>query len=374
MDPPEVALGHEPDPEDERDTGVRLNLDGNPRFYVGDTHVWSWYRGTSVGPYSGMSALLAMERVVEGWLDAGVTAAQVVNVLLEGCENLAVPGMLFGLLVRHVDKVTNELDPFLAEPIVWQLEFARATGEYSGLRARTDDLKHQERRNWTPREVCITLMTGADKDRVQALKAIGDLLIANGDRLGVSQELTRNWAASLDVDQYEVTQQGDQLYVHVNPPEDLKVAQAQHAVYQEQVNTSLRLQNRYWGSAKYDADYASPTSAEVAKDLTAGRELLEASNDIVPTSPLNAVAHVVRVAVQRAAGGDFEALGNETEFVAQLVLEVALSFKASNDQRAEGQYFDLGADRAVANALPAFLMPALADWNEGLISDWWPIG
>ncbi len=361
MDPFEVAIGHDPDSEDERETGAELNLDGTPRLYVGDTHVWSWYRCTSVGPYSGMSALLAMERVAEGWLDAGATPAQVVNALLKGCENLAVPGMLFGLLTRHIEKVTDELDPFLAEPTVWQLEFARATGEYSGLRARTDDLKHQERRNWSPREVCATLLMSADKDRAQALRAVGDFLIANGDRLGVSQELTKNWAASLDADQYEVTQQGDQLYLQVNPPEELKAAQAQQAVFQKQVNTTMRLQNRYWGSATHGADHAPPTSAEVAEDLTAARKLLDADDDIMPTRPLNAVAHVVRVAVQRAAAGELEALGNETEFVAQLVLEVAFSFKASDDQRGEGQYFDLGADRAVANALPAFLLAVLAD-------------
>lgn len=359
VDPFDVALDH--GPEDERETGAELNLDGTPRLFMGDAHVWSWYRGTSVGPYSGMSALLAMERVAEGWLAAGVTPARVVNVLLEGCENLSVPGMLFGLLTRHIDKVTNELDPFLAEPIVWNLEFARVTGEYSGLRARTDDLKHQERRNWSPREVCAKLMTSGDEDRARALKAVGDLLIANGDRLGVPEELTKNWAASLDADQYEVTQQGDQLYLQVNPPEELEAAQALHTVYQEQINTGMRLQNRYWGSAKHDADYMPPTSAEIAADLAAARELLDADNDIMPTQPLNAVAHVVRVAVQHAAAGELEALGNETEFVAQLVLDIALSFKASSDQRGEGQYFDLGADRAVANALPAFLTPALAD-------------
>ncbi len=361
MGPFEVALGHEPEPEDESETGARLTLDGHPRLYVGDPHVWSWYRGTSVGPYSGVSALLAMERVAEGWLDAGVTPAQVVRALLEGCENLAVPGMLFGLLSRNIENVTDELDPFLAEPVVWQLEFARAIGEYSGLRARTDDLRHQERRNWSPREVCAMLMTRADEGRAQTLRSVGELLTSNGDRLGVSQELTKNWAASLDADRYEVTQQGDQLYLQVNPPDELKAAQAQHAADQEQVNTSMRLQNRYWGSRRNHADYVPPTPAEVAEDLTAGRRLLEAENQFMPTEPLNGVAHVVRFAVQSAAAGEIGALGDESEFAARLVLKIALAFKAAKDQRGEGQYFDLGADRAVANALPAFLLPALAD-------------
>ncbi|MCC3276560.1 hypothetical protein LJ753_11840 [Arthrobacter sp. zg-Y20] len=365
--PFEVAVDYKPGSQDERESGVELNLDGARRLYVGDDHVWSWYRGTSVGPYSGMSALLAMERVAESWLDAGESPEQVLETLLEGCENLAVPGMLFGLLTRHLDKVKDELDRFLAEPIVWQLEFARLAGESNGLAPHTDDLKHQERRQWSPREVSVTLMTSGNGERTQALKAVGDLLVANGSGLGIPEELTKNWAASLDADRYEVTQQGDRLYLQVNLPEDLQAAQAQHAIYEEQVNTSLRLQNRYWGSAKHDADYVPPTSAEIAKDLTTARELLEADTDMMPSQPVNAAAHVVRVAVQRAVAGEAAALGNESRFVAQLVFDVALSFKASDDQRREDQYFDLGADRAVANALPAFLTPALA----GLLS---PIG
>ena len=46
--------------------GVRLDLTGSGvRLFVGDSHVWAWYRGTSVGPYACMSALLAVERFID---------------------------------------------------------------------------------------------------------------------------------------------------------------------------------------------------------------------------------------------------------------------------------------------------------------------
>jgi len=64
------GLSAEGDVEGE-ENGAVLDLDGTPRLYVGDSHVWSWYRGTSVGPYPGMSALPAMERLAEGWLAQG---------------------------------------------------------------------------------------------------------------------------------------------------------------------------------------------------------------------------------------------------------------------------------------------------------------
>ena len=48
-----------------------LSITGEPRDYVGDGHVWLWYRGTGVGPYPCMSALQALEFVTEEHIRAG---------------------------------------------------------------------------------------------------------------------------------------------------------------------------------------------------------------------------------------------------------------------------------------------------------------
>ncbi|MEU0694786.1 hypothetical protein ABZ349_12490 [Streptomyces niveus] len=342
------------------DRGVVLNLDGTAHLYVGDSHVWSWYRGTSVGPYSAMSALQAMERLADTWLSQGAPPRLVVETLLNGCENLAIPGMLFGLLVRHIEKVGTELDLFLAEPVVWELEFGRTMSEYVGLRAATEGLANLERRQWTPREVAMWLMVHGGKERAQALKKVADKLVENGDRLGISQERTKNWAASLDPEQYRVKRHGGEVYIEVEPPLELQAAQEAHEAHQEVVQTSLRLQNRYWGSAKHGAGYCPPSSEEIAADLAAGRALVEADEDLMPNRPVDAVAHVVRAAVERAAAGDLEALGCEAQFAAELVIGIASSFQDAEDQGHEDQYFDLSADRAVAQALPAFLTSVLA--------------
>lgn len=336
-----------------------LNLDGTARLYFGDSHVWSWYRGTSVGPYPAMSALQAMERLADGWLGQGISPKEIVEVLLDGCENLAIPGLLFGLLVRHLENVDIELDPFLAEPVVWELEFGRRLNEYFGLRATTEGLVNLERRQWTPREAAAWLVTHGGQERAEALKKVAGQLVENGDRLGISQNLTKNWAASLDPDRYRITQHGDQYYIEIVPPPEIQAAQETHAAHQELVQTTMRLQTRYWGSAKHAADYVPPSSEEIAADLAAGRSLLESDGDQMPTRPMDTVAHVVRAAVERAAAGDMEALGSEGTFVTEFVLGVALSFQDAEDQRHEGQYFDLGADRAVAQALPAFLTSAM---------------
>ncbi|WP_327386793.1 trypsin-like serine peptidase [Streptomyces sp. NBC_01207] len=342
------------------DRGAILNIYGTSRLYVGDSHVWSWYRGTSVGPHSAMSALQAMERLADMWLSQGVSPKRVVEVLLHGCENLAVPGMLFGLLARHIEKVGTELDLFLAEPVVWDLEFARTTSEYSGLRAITEGLANLERRRWTPREVAMWLMVHGGQGRVQELKKVAKKLVENGDRLGYSQELTKNWAASLDSGQYRVKRHGDAVHIEVEPPPELRAAQEAHTAYQEALQTSTRLKNRYWGSVKHDTEYVPLPSAEIAADLAAGRALLESDGDQMPPRDLDAVAHVTRAAIERAAAGDMGALGDEAQFATELVIGIALSFQETEGQHHEGQFFDLGADRAVAQAVPAFLTPALA--------------
>jgi hypothetical protein len=85
----------------------RLDLDlpgVGMRRCVGDGHVWSWYRGSSVGPYPCMSALLAVERFADHLVDTlGLPLASVTEVLLRDCHNLAMPGLIVGMLVRHLD-------------------------------------------------------------------------------------------------------------------------------------------------------------------------------------------------------------------------------------------------------------------------------
>ena len=57
--------------------GVQLDVPGvGSRHFAGDEHVWAWYRGTAVGPYPCMSALMAVERAADRWLQAGDTAAR----------------------------------------------------------------------------------------------------------------------------------------------------------------------------------------------------------------------------------------------------------------------------------------------------------
>ena len=82
---------------------TELKITGARQLYVGDQHVWLWYRGTGVGPYPCFSALQALERVCDQLIEIGTPIGTVVSILLDGCESLAMVSLVVGLLVRHLE-------------------------------------------------------------------------------------------------------------------------------------------------------------------------------------------------------------------------------------------------------------------------------
>ncbi len=151
---------------------------GARRTYVGGEHAWLWYRGTGVGPFPCMSALQALEQVCDQLVKADVPLTTLVTILLEDCENLAMVGLVVGLLVRHLERAGRLLDRYLTEPVIWHLEFARLVHETSGLTAADDGLTAPERRRWSLREAALTtveaglqIQSTPPQDVVEALQA-----------------------------------------------------------------------------------------------------------------------------------------------------------------------------------------------------------
>src|SRR5258708_27675991 len=95
----------DPVPADDRVGEYRTELEvtGVRRDYVGDAHVWMWYRGGGVGPRPCMSALLALERVCDEAHANGAPLENLVAILLTDCDNLATVALTVGLLVRHLE-------------------------------------------------------------------------------------------------------------------------------------------------------------------------------------------------------------------------------------------------------------------------------
>ena len=223
---------------------VELTIMGERRVYVGDAQVWCWYRGTTVGPYPCISALLAVERACDQWIEAGAPIKAVVWMLLEGCENLAMVGLIVGLLVRHLRDSGDLLDPYLAEPWIWSYEVTRVAHEDSGFVANTEGVTAPERRRWSLREAAGFMVIGANGERTAELRAVGERLVANArsqielvlaDPTGnsaadisetIDEQLmvVRGWASGLDRENYAAHEASDGYYIQATPPEEVSEA------------------------------------------------------------------------------------------------------------------------------------------------------
>ncbi|MEU2032760.1 hypothetical protein [Nocardia amamiensis] len=345
-----------------QDSTYSMCLSGRERRYVGDGGVWNWYRGAAGGPYPCMSALQAMERLLDQLLGAGVSMAAIVDILLENCENLAVPALLLGIMIRHIEVSQDAIEPFLAEPMIWVLDSSRVAHEHIDVHAPySDQLVHSERRTTTLREVCMRMVLGGDQDRRDRLRAVGHQLADKGNAVGMGTE-AMGWAACLDVDRFRGYRSGDQFLVEVEPPEHVVQWQTQWESDLERTNTLLRLQNRYAAlSRRLDEDYAPPSAEEISADLVVAEDLIESPPPMAATDPLDAAAHVALTAIQYAADRTDHVFGSGMAFALKLVMSIVSAFEDGADRSDENQYFALGADRAAATTLPLLLLPTFSD-------------
>ena len=216
-----------------------LEITGTRRLYFGDEHVWMWYRGTAVGPYPCMSALQALERTCDQIVEAGIPIKILVPLLLEGCENLAMVGLVVGILVRHLEAADDLLDPYLTEPLVWSHEFRRVWNEQSALAADSEGIEAPERRKWSLREVAMFMALRAENERAADLSSLGGTLVEKARRKieqrrdadstkeeasggeDIEQQLAKFkvWASSLDRDKFQIHEAPGGLRIQATPPE-----------------------------------------------------------------------------------------------------------------------------------------------------------
>ena len=339
---------------------LELNLTGSPRSYVGDGNVWLWYRGTGVGPYPCMSALQALEVVIDELIEGGQTTPDVLaRFLLTDCDNLAMPALVYGMLVRHIGSGTAAIDQFLAEPAVWHLEFSRVTNERSGLAATGAPVTAPDRRSWDPVRVAMVLALSADDARGEELRSVGARLETRALELGEDATTARRWAAALDRNSYDVAQT-DQGVV-VQQREDPVIAEALEAQRAEytRFNESLRLHSRYVD--RFDQFRRPPSLVldELTADVAVARDLLvnpPAGGDrLVSEGPLATAAAALEGAY--LDGLDIEL--DDVLWAAQVLLDVSTECIGRTHENGEDvQWYPHGADRSAARGLPLLLTPS----------------
>lgn len=368
LDQDELAL-----PSDGLDAfATDLEITGSRRRYVGDGHVWCWYRGTTVGPDACFSALQALERECDSLIESGAPLRRLLPILLHGCENLAMVGLVVGLLVRHLENAEDLLDPYLAEPHVWEFEFSRLVHEMNGPAASSEGLVSPERRNWSPHDAALFMAVHADGTRAAELRAVKAKLLANAQRdleaAGddestradsaaddfVEQELisVRNWANSLDPEGYEARETPSGVHIQPTPPADV-------AAEFRRANEANRLFVRYYGALKTQrAEVIGPD--ELASDLATARQLLENPPTDSPVDLLDVAGLVAAAALESHFVQGVDLPAEVLAFAADTVLRISEGEAGQRDDEMELTYFEQAADRSAARALPLLLLPAAA--------------
>ena len=377
------ALGQDAMGPDIDQYRIQLDVTGTSRQYVGDGHVWNWYRGTGVGPYPCISALQALELECDLLIRSGIPIKLLVPLLLEDCNNLAMVGLVVGLLVRHLESPGELLDPFVIEPLIWELEFNRVVNEYNAMASSAGDIARPERRHWSLREAAIHMALGADDKRETDLRALAEILVtkardgivgghnpvANADR-GSSVEVVEQqiamvqaWASSLDRKMIRLLEAPDGYRIEVTPSEEVVQVLQKSNVDTERFAEDLRLTNRYstW-RREARADAIAPQ--ELAADLALVRVMLETPSELHANRPLDTPALVIAEALCIYFERGVDLPVEDLVFAVRTMLRISEGVESSSPLEFEETYFEDGADRSAARVLPLLLLPTAATLRE----------
>lgn len=369
---------------------TELDITGARQRYVGDEHVWLWYRGTGVGPYPCFSALQALERVCDQLIEIDTPVRTVVGILLDGCENLAMVSLVVGILVRHLENSDHLLDPYLTEPLIWHLEFSRVANESSGLAAGSEGLVAPERRKWSLREAAMFMGLRANKERAVELRAVGEKLVANarrhielvrdedsteaetdsGDTIEQWLLEVRAWASSLDRDRYQAHKVSGGLSIQATPPEDVVQALQHNNEGLQRLKEETRLFVRYCINPKKGC--TEPIGPEeLVADVTTARKLLENPPSLRVHDPWDTAALVAAEALKAHLLGGADLPDDALSFAAETLLRIGECQPELRPYEFEETLFEEGADRSAARALPLLLLPvatplrAVVDEEDG---------
>ncbi|MFE9813230.1 ATP-binding protein [Streptomyces sp. NPDC005548] len=366
-----VQTLHQPGPaQDEPDAalGISLDLPGiGSRLFVGDGHVWGWYRGSTVGPYPCMSALLAVERWADSLVAAGIPCEKVVHFFLRSCNNLAMAGLAVGLLIRRLEDVGNLLDIWLTSPAVWSLETSRTSTEgrfrFHAGGADPDEVAGAHRRAMTPREAAAELtqaaMIAGDQQRLDALADVADQLLANARaELGEDPDgqLTRvqGWASLLRSENHLAHRTArDEVVLQYEPPSDLTDSFAPRAAQVAAGSEALRLQHTY---GDHDIQPEEWPADSLLADLELARKIAaDPPSPFGPLHPQDAPAAVAAAAVISHARGLAVVPDADLRWAADTLLATPTTAPVDSGDET-WMVYPMAASGSAARALPSLLL------------------
>ena len=363
---------------------IVLEIDGECKKYFGDENMWRWYRGkTMVGPYPCMSALQALERVCDQRLiNNDVPIKDLISVLLLNCESLAMIGLIVGLLIRHLEKADHLLDPYLTHPVIWDYELLRVGRERKSSRQAADPegVVAQERRRWSFHEVAKFMVIDANAERSDELRKLGRQLVEyacqqleltkDQERAEIDTYQTeqanlilaqvRAWARSLDRNSYEFRGTSYGLEVPIAPPKDITASLRESSKELRRGTESTRLLARYSIKPNH-LPTESVAKDELESDLCIVQKWHEMPTSTCVEYSWDTVSALVAAAAINANILHSVNLPEDALFFAALtVLRIGHGKGGILSWGSDFSYYEDGADRSAARAIPLLLLPAAA--------------
>ncbi|CAL9327768.1 hypothetical protein SUDANB43_07414 [Streptomyces sp. enrichment culture] len=344
--------------------GISLDIPGiGPRHFVGDSHVWGWYRGSTVGPYPCMSALMAVEQLADSLIAAGMPYERVVRLLLRGCNNLAMAGLVVGLLVRRLEDAGDLLDVWLTSPAVWGLESSRTTteGHFHVRGPALDDVAGADRRTTPPREVAADLtqraMVAGDQARLDALAEVADRLVATaraeaGDNSDGQLTRVQGWASLLRSENHPAYRTNDMVVLQYTPPAEVAEQFAPLAAQVAAGSEALRLQHTY---GDYDNWPEKWQADALLADLALARKVASDPPLFGTLHPQDAPTAVAAAAVVSHARGLAVVPDDDLLWAADRLLTTPTTAPpGSRDD--DSWVYPMAASGSAARALPSLLL------------------
>ena len=344
---------------------------GDKHTYINCHESWGWYLGLGIGPYPCMSALQAVEFIAENRINSGEPLSEIVRVLLTDAENLAMVGLVLGILVRHLDKVGRLIDPFLTEPLFWKLELHRVVQMQLGPRSMSElpDLNNVDRRHWDLRDVAMRLTVYGDDERRAQLLKTGQELLTNAQNLATDVDYTADddalqvqiWADALKISSYRFSNEdNDTVAIHqvIDPAVEADLRYS-HSSFQRTEDTA-GLFNRHYIRTRI-SDISSET---LSIDLAKGRELLTddspPSQNILNYAPIAVAASAIEFHYKK----EMHVLDEDLLWSGETILSHIPTIRlGANDSVS---YTTLGLDSIICRALPFLLLPSAHNLRRSL--------
>ncbi|MDZ7966126.1 MAG: hypothetical protein RM368_14275 [Nostoc sp. DedSLP03] len=112
---------------------VIINLSSGTKEFWGDEEVYCWYRDTVVTSYFIISALMALEVWMERQIEAGRSAKELFEKVLQESDCVAVLGICVSMTLAYPNKCLKAALPIITSPNVWQMDIFRLAHESSNL-------------------------------------------------------------------------------------------------------------------------------------------------------------------------------------------------------------------------------------------------